>query len=1005
MMLRYKNIPKLRSLRPRWNSNLLCNIAFIRNISTEPKIFDENVIIPEEEKNRSLERFIREYYRGQGQFKNSFVTHCVNLSSQMVAVNLPMTPPTDFHDIVMANRYNVPQIGSFVEFSQNDQTRVGIVVQNLLARFDERLNHVLVLTNDNEILPVKSLNIKFHLYKLIPDGFLAYHEIINERHNPSHLERRKAVVLINRFLADTAQSRCEISSSIDTVFNQLSQDKLRPISLLDVLDLLEFKESDVVKMISLLYHQFVLLYSIHGSLVDSCQWVVPSYVGGTPSNVMLWGHSNNYHSASQYFVNTQDGWLHIYRFTQEMSSDDRVAEINAFLRKLKSIPKEEMNAYLKVFEGRHFFDVLSAMKFAVVYPHSSITNELGKLKVFETTPSALDIYSLLVELKIYDNTATITDIYLSSGLFGTSKELSVTEVGQLSPKSPASFNVKDNFKHLRTCRNYYHDHVIYGLIDDDDDVASFGISIESLNSRKHLINIHIPDLASYITPNSKVFKSIFQNQKLAETLTHLVNNQNWNPLFPEKVTRGKKFHKYSKVDENEEAWGDVIDMDLGRSTRKRGISKATCLTISFEFNSYETNPFESFDDKVSVSFDSIANVNMKTVNKRVLQKCLTGQLEPSFFKFLRRKQRLETDNDIHDQENSLNKTDIHNINFIGGVLKTFQKVRELEGAAITAPLKGLSAFETTVLKTQENGTGNGTEIQICKPDVSVAMTQAEFMHQEVRTFTGCLVSMFCFQNQIPILTRSQDLDVNELKQDTVAVQHENIMIPIYESQKYAHSVMAKDERGYISLNAKIISNNYVAPKFTATGPERNTPLGLSMGYAEVLDIFSSGEALLNQFQLLSYIQNDYQRTILKKHSYIEFVEKFNHLKSLGYNLNGPLSEHKLIQLVNSANMNDLRSVWQYRMYKFWIHNWFYQRQLDKTTLDETKLECISTHIDRLDDYDICKAYCLELGVEVDVLCLPNQGIQIGARLMCDDVLYLDPISGFCMLDGRGDICI
>lgn len=156
---------------------------------------------------------------------------------------------------------------------------------------------------------------------------------------------------------------------------------------------------------------------------------------------------------------------------------------------------------------------------------------------------------------------------------------------------------------------------------------------------------------------------------------------------------------------------------------------------------------------------------------------------------------------------------------------------------------------------------------------------------------------------------------------------------------------------------------------------------------------------------MSHIQQDYQKTILKRHSYLDFIERFNNLKSLGYLLNGPLPERKLILIINSINSNDLRKTWQYRMYKFWILSWLHQHQFKNGFQEDKKLDCICTHFDRLDEYGICKAYCPDLGIEVDVLYLPEQDVKIGTSLVGHEVLHLDPIGGFCMLDGREDICI
>ena len=1003
MMLRFYKIPSWILLRPRSNYKILHGVSGVKNYTMGSKVFEENVI-PEERKRLSLHNSINKFYRHHGQFKNSRVSTFKLSKSDRITTNTPTIAPIDFHKIVVANKHNVPQVGSFVEFEKENLMRVGVVIQNLLARFDERFNHVLVLTDENEILAVKPLHVKFHLYKFVSDGAINYSEILRERYNPSQSDRERAVSFIQTFMMDTIEWKKRTSPLIQRVFSQLVDEKICPVSSLDVIDSMEFKESDVARINSSLYNQHALLYATHGNLVDSCQWVVPNYAGDFSSNVFLWGHSNNFHLESQYFVNAQNVWLRIYHFKQTMSSQDGVEKVNKFMQKLKSLPKEEISAYLNVFEGRHFIDVIMAMKFAVVYPHSSIVMELEKLDCFNSTPTASDIHCLLLDLKVFDDTTTITDIYLSLGLFGTPKNLSVTRVDQLKSPTPSGFDVKDNFAHLRTSRKYYQDHVIYALVDDEEGVSSFGISIESLNSRKHLINIHVPDIITHISPDTKIFKSIFQKRSLAETLTHLCNNKTWGNIYPEKIMRDRRFHEYSNYDNNEEIWGDVIDlMEQGtKGTRKRGISKATCLTITFEFNSYESNPFEDLAKKVSVSFDSISNVNTKIVNRNILQKCLTGRLEPSFFRLLRRKQRNESD--VDGLENSLNKTDIHNLNYISGVLKTFQKVRELDGAATS--LKDLSLFENSIIRTKFNETTCGISSDIIKPSLSNTTTpQADFLHKEVKIFTGCLVSKFCFQNQIPMISQSQDLDVNEFENDGVMVQHENVMIPVYESRKYSHSVMAKDEDGLISLNAKLISNNYLAPKYATVGSEFHVPLGLSLGYTEVLDVFQSGKAFFNQFQLLSHIQQDYQKTILKRHSYLDFIERFNNLKSLGYLLNGPLPERKLILIINSINSNDLRKTWQYRMYKFWILSWLHQHQFKNGFQEDKKLDCICTHFDRLDEYGICKAYCPDLGIEVDVLYLPEQDVKIGTSLVGHEVLHLDPIGGFCMLDGREDICI
>ena len=117
-------------------------------------------------------------------------------------------------------------------------------------------------------------------------------------------------------------------------------------------------------------------------------------------------------------------------------------------------------------------------------------------------------------------------------------------------------------------------------------------------------------------------------------LSNKFSNSFQSNLFSNRFEESKRFHKYETVD-SENLWDDELSQN---SKSQRNPSKVTCMTISFQFNSYEPEPFKYFENKISVSFDSISNLNVKILDKELLEKCLSGKLETSLFKLLRRNQ-------------------------------------------------------------------------------------------------------------------------------------------------------------------------------------------------------------------------------------------------------------------------------------------------------------------------------------------------------------------------------
>ncbi|CAK9436332.1 uncharacterized protein LODBEIA_P08900 [Lodderomyces beijingensis] len=1025
MLILTQNFSKLRNLKQRCKSSRTTAATARRRLSTQPQKL--NITVPTRlQQLDSLGDSIRRHYEVQTEFRNTFTVYnktSVRNRDEEEQLEDFHHEAADFQDIVEQSVHNVPQVGSIVEIAQPDGPRVGIVVQDLGARFDERHNHVLVLTAENEIVKIKPLDVNFHLHNVIPQAQAAsfFDGILRDRHNLHRDERKRIIRFLDNYIHDVMLNKRRFADSLSCTFSQFARDEIAAISLIDVVNSLKLSGSDVLKFSSSYRHQCVLLQSLHWNLVDSPMWLVPNCFDFKVSNLVMWQHSNIFSSSLGYFVNSEQNWHSIYSFLQSMSRDDTVAQMNEFIAKVKSMTKDQVNVHLRVFEGRHFRHFLNVLKFAVIYPHDSVIAQLRKLDVFGQNCSPSAIYQLLVDMKIYSPERAMTDIYLSSGLFGNTEQLSVTEFDTLDrtslvppppkPPSPSPLSLLstvDNFRHLRTAKKYYKDHVVYGFVDEDSSYnkdddndsnlsSSFAVSIETLNSRKHVINIHVPDVITRVKPSSDTFRRIVDGDRIQKTVTGLFKGAaKIGELYPESAAEAMKFRNFEQFSRNEEIWeGGGFEIESQNKLRFENLSEVTCLTISLTFGASELNPFAKIEGKVSMSFDSLTGVTLKNVGKRTLQKCLTGQLESPFFNILSMHRRSS------ENQSLLNKADIHNLNHINSALKTFFKVRDHAGSSSVKPTAA-AQYASDVIKRVFRRSDRSQSLISYRSQEAASFPQAEFMIHELKLLANHLSAVFCDSTDVPAFRHVQEVDdANKYNSDRVIVHHDNIMIPAYDSRNYDQSIMAKNVDGYISPNAKVISCNYLSPQSIAvqafTG---NTPLGLNKGSVNLVDIFTSGEVLLNQMQILGYVQQWFTRESASRRGLLQHVKMSNHFKGAGYTTSGPMKQADMNAMVPLLQKCKSLTFWESKIKRFWILARLQQERARRHDdhLVVQQFTCIVTHVDDQSFGTLCKAYCLELEIEIDVFWQQEgDDPRIGATSVCDEVLYLNPISGSCLV--------
>lgn len=970
------------------------------------------------------------------------------------------TPNKNFRDIVNTNENKPPNIGSLIEINDpaTSESTFGVVLRASKTKFNENYNKILVLTLDNEIKTVYPIDISFHLSEVIDPKWMDSLEIIENRHDIKFYNRLIILDILKSFMGKTLKLLEKLQDPNDNqfliAFSQYSTpDRIKSISLLDLYESFRLPVLLLSNINESYYNQSIFLFSCHIGMVKSPElWIVTSSNKFNKlTNLVKENCSNEICSGSTYFVNSIINMESLSKVFDDFKNPRTLDKYNEFSSRLlneqmSQKPKsfDDLNAFFNIWEGKDFKNIINVLKFFIVYPHTSIRGVLEKLSILEKQtidPSAA--YKILEDLKIYNNRQNqLTDIYLSANIMGNTQFslLAVSSSDELSPNSSNkeldnfinSKNLSDKFPHLRKSKQYYQDHIVYGLpfgkpLNYTSKSSTLGISLEKINSRRYLINIHIPDMITKVSPSTNLFDEIASSSLNMTSLKKLISNSTINILNPKLIE--KLSFPDQNLQENEEWFsvGDALLRDNQNDRNNRNPNNVTCLTVSFIYNKYESNPFEELEEKISVSFDSLNTLRIKNINWPTLEKCLNGVREISPFTLFR-----ERKSNLGKVSTKLEDDDIHDINFIFNVMKSHIKIRNLDGASNFDPAVTIQKDDSSNLSKELSMTNKFndheqmlTRIQSKSIENQQKFSKSKFLINEIEKFVGKLTSRYCSTNQIPIFAHHQDilessnneLDMEKIMEsdnselnDEVYISHNNLFLPNYHSNSFYQTLIARDASGYVSMPAYLIGLNYLSkPKIEVFTDEnlRNLPLGINHGYVKMLEIFDAYEVLLNQFQILCHIQQCGQNNnyAIFKENRTAMIRQFSYLKRYGYKLDGPLNFQELInQLDNIINSSRLCDYLGTAHKKFWTLKLLEQRLLQEKFLDlttaGTSYDCIITST----GYEvpsiakrISRAYCSQLNIEIDVLINLDREISIGNLIECDKVMILDAVNGLCIL--------
>lgn len=914
-------------------------------------------------------------------------------------------------EILDCNENQVPIVGSIIQYKDPISKCIGIamVIREALSRFNENYNKLLVLTADNEIISVYAQDIQLHFHGVFDLHWINSLNIVQNRHDNNYYSRIVLVDLLKCFINKSIEISDNSLSILDIIYAQhCKEDKLVNISLPQILKTVCTNEELGSFMSQDYFNQCVMILAIYLRVSNSPhQWLVSTNIG---SNIVEQNCSNNLIKPLEIYVLPQGMMVSIQKLLHTINGDHKdLTELNFFIRDLlhqqKSGRKQspsELEYFFQFWGGLPFIYFIDVLKFLVVYPHPVLLKYLLKLDCFnKPNVGTHDIYDLLKSFGIYNDN---TDIYLSTNFFtgGSKKKLSTDNKETLDSSSASDAAAvpmlkTDLFHHIRRFNYIGVQDTIYAIPVGGQGM-NIGISLQQLNSRNYMVNIHIPDFVSRVSPKAALFRNLLKDSP-QQFLVELWNNA--ITLFGSRIRNLFKFYN-SEVD-NENSNGELNDTNgqlaefknigdiVSKTKRKLALMRkshsfhgnSTCLTVSFKFNTHESNPFVDVIHKTEINFDNINNAKVKALSTEQLNKAVKGKRNSFGFSLF--KSHLK--HDIGDKH-GLTDEDFHNLGFIHGVLKSHFSIRNINGAANV-----------------NHGTPNHS-------------TQAnpQFFTEELDKLAGHLTSNYCKHYDIPVFRRYQDILSMEAtydpSKDEVLVNHDNFLLPQYHSNSYFQTLISRDAQGFVSIPAYIIGNNYLTrPDFTVNHDVKHLPMGLDGGYVSILTPTESSEVLLNHFQLLGHLQwlHMTRRRLDQSNSNDNAVEyklakTYGYLKNHAFNVNGPLSASILQKnqelLTNAMTLSQFVSRNQIKYWKLRQLESMLASIANEDSPEVVDFDCVVTNVGfQLPQLDsqLAKCFVKQLQVEVDIVVSNPSDLTIGTVLKSDKILYLDPLTNTCVI--------
>ncbi|WPK24846.1 hypothetical protein PUMCH_002141 [Australozyma saopauloensis] len=898
-------------------------------------------------------------------------------------------------------------VGSVIEFhSGMAEIELGVVLQPPTSIFHHFHNRMIVLTMNNELKRVHPQDVTFVANEVFQPEWIRSLDIILNRFIETFAPRAELVQLVHYFLA-TSRS---FSPIIDELSPRLhshiaSESGTAPVTILKLVNMISlFKPVHCENYLE----QSAFLMAIHSHLCSDFQhWMVPGCMPmerTTNLSSLKFSNSIPYHTL--YFATplpVMSDSIELMEFDQTVLQDFNALASDILKRKPSF---DDLTVLFSIWKESKFKPILNMIKFAIIYPHPGLLKQLANCKLLGTTPlTQKSLYDFMVSLGVYENLENaMTDPLLSSNLLASLRQTSLvassvkdldntplSKIGRASDER----NFREHFQHLRK-RPYFNDHVMYLLPGQ----LSMGVSLEKVSTRKYLINIHIVDPATKVTPSSSIFREWALNSAMFVN-RFFPNHDSSSPLLPESLLKQMNF---TETCSNKTAdYFRVGDLNFMEGSKNLPTKFQSCMTVTFAYNPSLQDQLKNMAEKVSISFDNISRSKIIRLDETNLEASLLGESQPSLLKTFRLFNRAKPS---EVKEMDLDIDDHQNLKFIETFLKIHFTLRNRNNATAVQPHSG-SLIRKVHHFDEENGTIK-TDLQLSR---SSPEQRALFFKSETNMLLGALTAMYCTNNNVPVIFRNQNFaDRSGYSEgEGIIIKHKNAFFPEFTAKSYSQTAFARDKNGYVSMPAAKFAYNHLDREQLETGTTgQNIGYGLENGYVNVGDPTENIEAFLNQLQILTHV---HFKTV--EGSLATDFSRYSHLKALGYQLHGSLDQSVLQGHTAELDCAQMAAnYYQQKSERYWI-----LRKLETEPEILDKYSCVVTRVHeegivltrnnssarsgfelRPDVTVTTSGYCEELRMEVFVVIPANSPNAIGTEIIAKTIVYVDAISGILVLE-------
>lgn len=933
---------------------------------------------------------VEQYLRSQSHFINPKLHYpAVEITDSAImgtVLEHTFEPFKSWREIAQ-NQMAVPIPGTFVEFqTPNSNIAFGVVVSEPKSKFNEFHNKLIVLTMDNELLRVYPQDIEFSAYQVLEEDWIDALEILPNRFDEDYAPRTRLVTILHQYVALAQEMRSETKELLRLAYSRQSCDSsVLPVSLTSVL------EAQTVSDHQSYFHQCAKLLSVHWEMsADPSRWIVSTCLAQNQANNILAHRCSNELPPVAVYMATP---LSVYNDVKTLMRYDskQLERLDDYLKSLLESPKrhDELLNDINIWSGKQFAPAIRAIMYGAFHPHTKITQKLAKLSFFSQGTSPECIQENLRKIGLFDS-AEHTDVVLSSGVLGSPQRLVASSSDDLdrsrsqlvSLQDTLAGNFRDHFRHLRSQRQYYLDMTVYGL-----DTGSGGLkmllSLEKINERKYMINLHVPDVASHLCPASSTFETWTRDGGILRSVSELLNAQEIGTLHKKAIEA--LLFDFPESPSTLFSVGDVTKSDL----------TVPCMTLTFEYNIYDNNPLQKIGDRISLLFDQIRQSQVKVLDSKILDGTLTGKLKPRLLDSFRLFSRTEP-----TTPQLVNESDHFNINFIYNTMTRHFMQRNRRCAALVAP-KTMRKDVTTKLEIIGDGETDNCRVWVESAEEIQNSSKRAFFLNELKIFAGAMAAEYAHRKNIPVFRKSQTLldqsthSMQNTESDEVFISHENKFLPNFHGNSYFQTMLARDSRGYVSPAAYFIGNNFLGQeKIAVSGPKENLPLGLPLGFVDVFAL-NSVEAYLNQLQLLLHHHGTTQKQRL--HSY---VAQFSYLKKYGFPLHGPFLAEILENFTARIETSHLAANYlAHRQRAYWtlLHVEQMRRETQKINYN-----CIITRLGAPINFQasLAWAFCEELSMEIRLYVRTETDLSIGSRVKAHRVLHVSAADNICVFEHK-----